>query len=132
MNSLKHDSVKNICVMSGAGISVAAGIPDFRTPGSGIYSRMEAIIGRKLKKPELLFDLKFFLEEPEVYYAYRKIRFKDYDEMGTISPTFSHYFIRLLQERNQLAKCFTQNVDGLHVKSGIDPKLLVEAHGNGN
>lgn len=72
---LKQGTYRNICVMSGAGISVSAGIPDFRTPGTGIYSRIESIIGKKLPTPESLFDLKYFLQYPEVYYTYRKVRF---------------------------------------------------------
>lgn len=49
--------VKNIVVMCGAGISVSAGIPDFRTPGTGLYSQLSKC---KLPKPEAVFDLEFF------------------------------------------------------------------------
>ena len=47
----------NIIVMSGAGISTSAGIPDFRTPGTGLYSQLEKY---KLPYREAIFDLEFF------------------------------------------------------------------------
>jgi hypothetical protein len=47
----------NIIVMSGAGISTSAGIPDFRTPGTGLYSQLEKY---NLPNPEAIFTLDFF------------------------------------------------------------------------
>jgi hypothetical protein len=47
----------NIIVMSGAGISTSAGIPDFRTPGTGLYSRLEKY---NLPNPQAIFTLDFF------------------------------------------------------------------------
>lgn len=47
-----------ILVMTGAGISVSAGIPDFRSPGTGVYSNLEEY---NLPKPEALFDLEYFV-----------------------------------------------------------------------
>lgn len=48
--------------MTGAGISVSAGIPDFRTPEIGLYARVEQIVETKLPTPESLFDLNYFLK----------------------------------------------------------------------
>lgn len=48
---------KNIIVMSGAGISTAAGIPDFRSPGTGLY---DALGKYNLPYPEAVFDISFF------------------------------------------------------------------------
>ncbi len=61
--------------MSGAGISVNAGIPDFRSKDTGIYAKIENIVKIKLPTPESLFDVKYFIKHPEVYYTYRKVRF---------------------------------------------------------
>jgi NAD-dependent deacetylase sirtuin 2 len=47
--------------MTGAGISVSAGIPDFRSPGTGIYDNLKEY---NLPNPEALFSVKYFLENP--------------------------------------------------------------------
>ncbi|CAI8011935.1 NAD-dependent protein deacetylase sirtuin-2 [Geodia barretti] len=44
-------------------------------------------------------------------------------------PTLSHYFIRLLAEKGLLLRNFTQNIDGLERRAGLNPDLLVESHG---
>ena len=41
ISGLRDNQFKNICVMSGAGLSVSAGIPDFRSPGTGLYDNIE-------------------------------------------------------------------------------------------
>ena len=64
---IKDGLVKNIVVMSGAGISVAAGIPDFRTPGTGLYDNLQQY---NLPTPESMFDIDFFREHPESFYSF--------------------------------------------------------------
>merc|ERR1719217_691805 len=53
-------ATKVVC-MCGAGISVSAGIPDFRTPGTGLYSQLEKY---NLPTPESVFDLAYFRDDP--------------------------------------------------------------------
>ena len=65
--AIKRGDIKKICVLSGAGISVSAGIPDFRTPGSGLYYNLEDY---DLPEPELLFDLQYYINNPEKYYSF--------------------------------------------------------------
>ena len=48
---------RRIVVLTGAGVSVSAGIPDFRTPGSGLYSNLEKY---SLRTPQDIFDIAFF------------------------------------------------------------------------
>lgn len=54
---LKFMQYRNICVMSGAGISTSAGIPDFRSPKTGIYDNLKEY---NLPYPEAIFELKRF------------------------------------------------------------------------
>ena len=54
---ISSEKCKNIIVMAGAGISVSAGIPDFRTPGTGIYDNLEKY---SLPDPQAIFDIGYF------------------------------------------------------------------------
>jgi len=61
---------KKILVLTGAGISVSCGIPDFRST-QGIYAQLrESEIGQTLADPQQMFDLKFFKENPSVFYSF--------------------------------------------------------------
>lgn len=48
---------KNIVVMTGAGLSTAAGIPDFRSPGTGLYDNLQKY---DLPSPQAIFEINFF------------------------------------------------------------------------
>lgn len=54
-------------VLTGAGVSVSAGIPDFRSPGTGIYDNLKEY---NLPKPEAIFTLDYFLDKPEPFYKF--------------------------------------------------------------
>jgi len=57
--------------MVGAGISVAAGIPDFRSPETGLYSQLAKY---KLPHPHAVFEISYFKEHPEAFYLLAKVR----------------------------------------------------------
>lgn len=110
-----------IIVMAGAGISTSAGIPDFRTPGTGLYSQLEKY---KLPYPEAIFSIDYFRNNPKPFFTLAK---ELYPQKFTPTPT--HFFLRLLQEKEKLLRIFTQNIDALERIAGVDPEMLVEAHG---
>jgi len=119
---IAEQEVKNILVMSGAGVSTAAGIPDFRTPGSGLYDNLQRF---KLSKPEDMFTIQFFRENPDPFYELCKEMWP-----GKHTPTASHYFILLLHKKGLLRRCYTQNIDSLETLAGLPSEKLVAAHGN--
>ncbi|NXE43389.1 SIR2 deacetylase, partial [Ptilorrhoa leucosticta] len=118
---LKSDRCKNVVCMVGAGISTSAGIPDFRSPGTGLYSNLQSY---NLPYPEAIFEIGFFKKHPEPFFALARELYP-----GQFKPTVCHYFMRLLQDKGLLLRCYTQNIDTLERVAGLDPELLVEAHG---
>jgi NAD-dependent deacetylase sirtuin 2 len=108
--------------MTGAGVSVSAGIPDFRTPGTGLYDNLEEY---GLPHAEAIFDLDFFRENPAPFYRLCKELWP-----GRYRPTPAHAFIRLLADKGKLRRCFTQNIDSLESTAGIPADRIVAAHGN--
>jgi len=66
---IKSGRAKRIIVMCGAGVSVSAGIPDFRTPGTGLYSQLERF---GLPEPEAVFSISFFKKNPKPFHMLAK------------------------------------------------------------
>ncbi|XP_014238783.2 NAD-dependent protein deacetylase sirtuin-2 [Trichogramma pretiosum] len=118
------NNVKNIITMSGAGISTSAGIPDFRSPKTGIYHNLAKF---KLPNPQCIFDINFFKIAPEPFYTLAKELMPE-----GYKPTVSHFFIRFLHEKGLLLRHYTQNIDNLERLAGIPDEKLVEAHGTFN
>ncbi|KAJ7040696.1 DHS-like NAD/FAD-binding domain-containing protein [Mycena alexandri] len=114
---------KNIFIMAGAGISRAAGIPDFRSPG-GLYETLRKS-DVELPRPLDIFTLSYFKKNPKPFY---RVMSELYG--GTYRPTLTHSFIRLLEERRLLNTCWTQNVDDLERLAGVSSWRLVQAHGS--
>ncbi|KAK4229447.1 NAD-dependent protein deacetylase hst1 [Podospora fimiseda] len=114
---------KNVMVITGAGISTSLGIPDFRTAGFGLYSKL-AHLG--LNDPQEVFDIRVFRQDPSIFYSVARDILPS--EEGKFSPT--HAFIKLLQEKGKLLTNYSQNIDNLEAKAGIDKGKLVQCHGS--
>lgn len=106
----------------GAGISTSAGIPDFRSPDTGLYANLAFL---DLEEPEDVFDISFFRENPKPFYALARELYP-----GRYRPTIAHSFIKLLYDKGLLLKHFTQNIDCLERQAGVPGDKIVEAHGS--
>lgn len=107
---------------TGAGISTSAGIPDFRSPKTGLYANLARL---NLPYAEAVFDISFFRKNPEPFYTLAQELYP-----GKYRPTVTHSFIRLLHDKGLLLKCFTQNIDCLEREAGVPGESMVEAHGS--
>jgi NAD-dependent deacetylase len=101
--------------LTGAGISVPSGIPDFRSPGTGLWENVD---------PMEVAHLDVFLNDPGRFWSYYRPRF------GMLShkePNPAHRALARLEERGMLDAVITQNIDTLHRKAGS--RNVVEVHG---
>jgi NAD-dependent deacetylase len=112
-------SARRIGVLSGAGISTSAGIPDFRGP-QGLYAQSDI-------DAEKLFDINYFMYDPTLFYRALP---GFYDTIRQAKPGPAHRFIHELERREKLHLLVTQNIDGLHTKAGNT--AVTEIHGGFN
>mgnify|MGYP002633043130 CR=1 FL=1 len=99
VDGLKNNKFKRILVMTGAGISVSAGIPDFRTPGSGLYDNLQEY---NLPYPEAIFTLDYFLKKPEPFY-----KFMMHFDIEKYNATPTHYFVKMLHDKKIMLRNLT-------------------------
>ncbi|KAI9357821.1 DHS-like NAD/FAD-binding domain-containing protein [Pilaira anomala] len=109
----------NIMIVTGAGVSVSCGIPDFRSE-KGIYSRLQEY---QLDDPQQMFDIEYFRESPEIFYSFAKELYP-----ANYQPSPSHLFVKLIEEKGKLLRNYTQNIDTLEHKANI--KRVVNCHGS--
>ncbi|ELR02699.1 hypothetical protein GMDG_05648 [Pseudogymnoascus destructans 20631-21] len=119
---LKSGKAKRVVVLTGAGISTSAGIPDFRSPDTGLYSNLARL---NLPYPEAVFDISFFRQNPAPFYMLAQELYP-----GKYKPTVAHAFIALLAKKGLLHMLLTQNIDCLERAAGVPPEKVVEAHGS--
>ncbi|KAL9621891.1 MAG: hypothetical protein Q9160_003712 [Pyrenula sp. 1 TL-2023] len=107
---------------TGAGISTSAGIPDFRSPDTGLYANLARL---NLPYAEAVFDISYFRHNPFPFYTLAHELYP-----GKYKPTVTHSFIRLLHDKGILMKLFTQNIDCLEREAGVPGEKIIEAHGS--
>ena len=115
-----HDmiaSAKRIVAFTGAGISTESGIPDFRSPG-GIWTKYQPIY----------FD-DFMSSEEMRREAWRR-KFATDETMKKAEPNAGHRALAKLVEQGRMTAIITQNIDGLHQRSGVPESRIIELHGN--
>jgi NAD-dependent deacetylase len=108
---------QRIAAFTGAGISTESGIPDYRGPG-GVWER---------NTPPTLRDFRTNIETRRQYWQERRER---YPALRDTEPNAGHRALTRLQRAGRLTHLITQNIDGLHQKSGSDPARTHELHGS--
>lgn len=102
--------------LTGAGISVPSGIPDFRTPGEGIWEGVD---------PFEVASIDAFNRDTKRFWDFYRPRF---DMLGEKLPNPAHEALATLERRGMLEAVITQNIDRLHRAAGT--RDLIEVHGS--
>lgn len=111
------EDARRVVVFTGAGISTESGIPDFRSP-NGIWS----------KTTPIYFD-EYVRSEDARREAWRRKFEIDRDMIGA-EPNRGHRAVAKLVRVGKVTSVITQNIDGLHQKSGVPDESVIELHGN--
>jgi len=124
---------RNVVVLTGAGVSTAAGIPDYRSSGGFFESLKNKFNGRFPgieATPEILFSRNFVKQYPDVWenelLPMKQEIFRD------LKPTITHKFCAYLYHQGWLKRIYTQNIDGLHLHPSLSlpDEKVVECHGS--
>lgn len=105
----------SVVALTGAGISVPSGIPDFRSPGTGLWENVD---------PMAVAHIDAFRRDPEQFWAFYGRRFQTLEDKR---PNRAHEVLAELEEAGLLDAVITQNIDQLHSRAGS--RELVEVHG---
>lgn len=107
---------ESVVALTGAGISVPSGIPDFRSPGTGVWTRVN---------PMEVAHIDVFRRDPARFWAFYGHRFQALEDKR---PNRAHEILAELEEAGLLDAVITQNIDRLHARAGS--RELVEVHGS--
>ena len=108
-------SSENAVAFTGAGISTESGIPDYLSPGTGLWEKID----------QSVVSLEGFLKDPSAYYSYA---LELYPVRRSANPNPAHLLLAELEDRGVLKGIITQNVDGLHQDAGSGQ--VHELHGS--
>jgi NAD-dependent deacetylase len=109
-------TARSVVALTGAGISVPSGIPDFRTPGTGLWERVD---------PMAVAHIDAFRSDPVSFWSFYGERFAT---LGDKQPNGAHRALVAMEAAGRLDAVITQNIDMLHRKAGSE--RLVEVHGS--
>jgi NAD-dependent deacetylase len=107
---------ESVVALTGAGISVPSGIPDFRSPGSGLWENVD---------PMAVAHIDAWRADPERFWHFYGDRFQALEGK---EPNGAHRALVELEQRGKLDAVITQNIDRLHRRAGTSQ--LVEVHGS--
>jgi len=106
---------RSAVALTGAGISVPSGIPDFRSPGTGLWESVD---------PMEVAHIEVFRRDPKRFWSYYRPRF---GALADKQPNPAHAALAALESRGLLDAVITQNIDRLHRKAGSN--RVIEVHG---
>jgi NAD-dependent deacetylase len=106
----------SVVALTGAGVSVPSGIPDFRTPGKGLWEKVD---------PMEVAHIDAFHRDTRRFWSFYRPRFADLDDKR---PNSAHLALAELEHRGLLEAVVTQNIDRLHSKAGSE--RVIEVHGS--
>jgi NAD-dependent deacetylase len=110
-------AARRIVLFTGAGISTDSGIPDFRGPG-GMWSKYRPI------------EFQDFIASEDMRREYWRRKFAVDPVIQQAEPNDGHAAIAHMVDGGRVSSVITQNVDGLHQKSGVPAERIIELHGN--
>jgi len=105
-----------VVALTGAGVSVPSGIPDFRTPGKGLWAKVD---------PMAVATIDAFHSDTKRFWDFYRPRFHD---LADKEPNPGHTVLAELERRGRLDAVITQNIDRLHRKAGSED--VIEVHGS--
>jgi NAD-dependent deacetylase len=106
----------SVVALTGAGISVPSGIPDFRSPGTGLWANVD---------PMEVAHIDAFHRDPKRFWSFYRERFQTLENKR---PNRAHEVLAELERAGLLDAVITQNVDRLHARAGS--LELIEVHGS--
>ena len=112
---LIKESTKTIA-LTGAGISTESGIPDYRSPGTGLWEKHD---------PAKTASLTALRKDPAGFYS---TNLKRWAEFNSAKPNIAHHALAHLEKINLLLGVITQNIDSLHVRAGSTRVWEVHGH----
>ena len=109
-------SAGSVVALTGAGISVPSGIPDFRTPGTGLWANVD---------PMEVAHISVWRRDPGRFWSFYGQRFAALEGK---QPNRAHEALAALEARGAVGTVITQNIDGLHAAAGS--RDIIEVHGS--
>jgi NAD-dependent deacetylase len=107
---------RNAVALTGAGVSVPSGIPDFRTPGTGLWEKVD---------PMEVAHIESWRRDPQRFWSFYGDRFVSLVDKR---PNEAHLALAELERRGLIRAVITQNIDRLHRLAGTG--RLIEVHGS--
>jgi NAD-dependent deacetylase len=110
------EHARSVVALTGAGISVPSGIPDFRSPGTGLWANVN---------PMEVAHIDAFRRDPVAFWRFYGQRFQTLEDK---QPNRAHAALVALEAAGLLDAVITQNIDRLHARAGT--QNLIEVHGS--